>query len=376
MSRALLKAQRRLSVLANHVRGMSSQDVDDVQFSKCGIVGHARLNRPKALNALNLSMLSKLFAEFKRWEADDTVAAYVLSGNGGRAFCAGGDVRTLAQAAGAGDEAAIKEFFQTEFTVDHQLASLRKPVVALVDGVYMGGGVGIASQAPFRVATERTIFAMPETSIGFFPDVGVTHVLSRMGNLGRFIALTGMNLHGCDVLRAGLATHYVPSGSMDTLAKELEAISSADEIGSVLSRYHAESGADADDSSFLSRHGDEIESLFSGDSLPSIMNTLESLVSSSEFAKKMLSVLQTRCPQSLAVAWEQLRRNKDLSHHDVLVSDYRLALRVIVHSEFREGIRAALIDKDKWPKWSTSLDTIDVSPLFEPLPIDDWRPLS
>lgn len=364
MSRALVGAQRRLGVLAAHVRGMSSLDANDVEFSRCGVVGHAKLNRPKALNALNVSMLSKLALEFERWEADESVSVYLLSGNGGRAFCAGGDVRTLAQAATSGDDNTIKEFFQTEFSVDHQLATLRKPLVALVDNVYMGGGVGIASNAPVRIATERTTFAMPEPAIGFFPDVGVTHILSRMGNLGRFLALTGQSLRGGDVHRAGLATHFVPSENMPALVSDLESVSGGSDIEGVLSQYHKSSSAGGNES-YLSKNSVHIEEYFSGESLLHILEKLEK--DSNEFAKDAAAVLRSRCPLSLAVTWEQLRRNKDLSLYEVLCSDYRIALRMVYHAEFKEGIRAVLVDKDKNPKWTSRLETVNATPFFAPM---------
>ena len=357
-------------MLASHLRSMSSSGSDptDVEFLRNGCVGHAKLNRPKALNSLNVSMLSKLSEEFRRWEADDSVSLYLLSGNGGRAFCAGGDVRSLAKAATENDHAFLVEFFQTEFSVDHQLATLKKPLVALADGIWMGGGVGISAHAPVRVVTEKTVFAMPETGIGFFPDVGVTHVLSRMGNIGRFLALTGLTLRGHDVLLAGLATHFVPSDQMEALTKDLESVSAADSMSSVLEKYHAdEVSSPGGEPTYMRRHESDIEHLFAGDTLQAVLSGMEEKSSSNEFARDVLAVLKSRCPLSMAVTWEQLQRNKDLSLHEVLASDYRLALRTIVHSEFREGIRAALVDKDKNPQWTSSLDSVDVDSFFAPM---------
>lgn len=380
-------AVRRLLAVSRHLR-MSSDSAslgeqNDVLFSREGSAGVMQLNRPKALNSLNLSMITKMAPQFKQWEKDDGVAFYLLSGLGGKAFCAGGDVRTLADAGKSSDLQAANAFFFNEYRLDYQIATLSKPVFAFVDGIWMGGGVGITVHGGIRIATERTTFAMPETAIGFFPDVGVSHVLARMpNNLGCYLALTGQSLRGRDVLRAKLATHLVSTEQLPSLVKELQSVCASgaeatEKARALVEKYH-QSSADVEGKSLsiLLQHSSKIEEYFSGASVQEILAKLEE--SGESWQSEQAAVIRKRCPLSLAVAWEQLKRNASLSLKDVFVSDYRLGGRLVLHPDFSEGVRAVLVEKDHKPKWTTDLSTVDtqVERFFAPLekPEDEWTP--
>lgn len=213
----------------------------EVLLERRGCAGVITLNRPKLLNALSLNMIRQIYPQLKKWERDPDTFLIIIKGAGGKAFCAGGDVKALSEAKKAG-QTLSQDLFREEYILNNAIASCQKPYVALIDGITMGGGVGLSVHGQFRVATERSLFAMPETGIGLFPDVGGGYFLPRLqGKLGYFLALTGFRLKGRDVHRAGIATHFVDSEKLHVLEEELLALKSpsAEDVAGVLESYHA-----------------------------------------------------------------------------------------------------------------------------------------
>ncbi len=331
-------------------------------------VGRLSLNRPGALNALNLSMCEAMLAAVTAWRDDPSIRALLVDHAEGRGFCAGGDIRMLAES-GAADGVAARRFFFTEYRLNAALMAFGKPVIALMDGVVMGGGVGLALPATVRVATERTTFAMPETGIGLFPDVGGGWHLPRLpGKTGLWLALTGARLKAADCLALGLATHVVAS---EKIAELKAAILAGD--GSAADRLAAPVS-----SAPLAVHRAEIDRLFSGSSVEAIFADLAA--DGSEFAKAQLAVLETKSPQTLKVAYRQLSLGADAtSFTENMRMEYRIAARVVARHDFLEGVRAVIVDKDNAPKWSPArLEAVSealLDEIFAPLPSEqDWTP--
>jgi 3-hydroxyisobutyryl-CoA hydrolase len=290
---------------------MSTEDGAPVLFAGEGAIRTCVLNRPKALNALSLEMVRAMAPKLSEWSADDSVKAVVLKGAGAKAFCAGGDVVAVAQSASGalGDGRALaREFFYEEYELDYKIATLPKPVVAVCDGITMGGGVGLSMFAPFRVATENTLFAMPETGIGLFPDVGGSHFLPRLEEgLGMFLALTGSRLKGADVYQAGIATHFIASDRLADLESDIESIGVeattaqiSTNIGAILDGYHEATAEDSSsvDSWSLAPHLDVIRESFTAASVEAIIEKLEAQDPDSEFVAKQLKALGRMSPTS------------------------------------------------------------------------------
>ncbi|MFH4976195.1 hypothetical protein AB6A40_002904 [Gnathostoma spinigerum] len=331
------------------------------------------LNRPKALNALNLPMVRYLYPVLKEWNNDEKVSMVIIKGAGSKAFCAGGDVVAVTKSARARDpsQTVHKNFFREEYTLNHLIGRLSKPFVALIDGVTMGGGCGLSVHGPFRIATERTVLAMPETALGLFPDVGGSYFLPRLPhNLGMFLALTGHRLLGADVFHAGLATHYVPSDHLDNLEKELIHIPNADvndnSIRSVLNKYHFKALPPFSLSSDLK----EIEALFDGESIENIFTKLKN--NGGKFASEQLRLLSRMSPTSMKITFRQLKNGARMRFDEVFTMEYRMSQRCMDGNDFHEGCRAVLIDKDRNPKWIPStLEEVTedmVNSYFAPLP--------
>jgi enoyl-CoA hydratase len=339
------------------------------------------LNRPEALHALNTAMCAAMIDALLSWRDDDSVRAILIDhAPGTRGFCAGGDIRMLA-ASGAGDGAAARAFFHTEYRLNHLLFTCPKPVVALMDGVTMGGGVGISMPARFRIATERTSFAMPETGIGLFPDVGGGWYLPRLpGAIGTWLALTGARLKAADCFAAGIATHFMPSEILEAARAQIAGAAQTHDPARALS-----SGLDALSESagapkeLTEENRAHIDRLFAHASVEAIFDALE--VDGSEWAKSQLSTLRTKSPQTLKVAFRQLREGAAAaSFADEMRAEYRIGARVVMRHDFREGVRALIIDKDNNPRWDPpSLDGVTeamLDDIFAPLPPDqEWSPL-
>jgi enoyl-CoA hydratase len=337
-----------------------------------GKVGRLRLNRPKAIHALNEAMCRALMDALIAWRSDPEVELVLLDHAEGRGFCAGGDVRAVAES-GKSDGVAARAFFHTEYQLNHLLFTYAKPVVSFLDGIVMGGGVGIGLPAKYRVATERTMFAMPEATIGLFPDVGGGRYLSRLpGRLGQYLALTAARLDGADAKAIGLATHYAPSDALEKAKAGL--VAAPRDVEAIL----AAASIMPPEAPILAQRG-EIDRLFAADTLEEIIAALEA--DTGEWAQKVLTGLRTKSPQSCKVALRLLRegaRRTDFA--DEMRAEYGIAAHVSMRHDFIEGVRALLVDKDNAPKWDpatpegvtdTMLDTI-----FAPLPADEaWQPL-
>uniref|UniRef100_A0A3Q3XH13 3-hydroxyisobutyryl-CoA hydrolase n=1 Tax=Mola mola TaxID=94237 RepID=A0A3Q3XH13_MOLML len=334
---------------------MSTRVEPEVLLERVGCAGVITINRPKVLNALNLSMIRQICPHLQKWENDKETGIVIIKGAGGKAFCAGGDIRAVTEAGKAGESLA-EDFFREEYILNNAIGKcLQKPYIALIDGITMGGGVGLSVHGRFRVATEKTLFAMPETAIGLFPDVGGGYFLPRLrGKLGLFLALTGFRLKGRDVQRAGVATHFVESKKMADLEKELVDLKSpsAEGVSRVLESYQNQSGLDAEKPFVLEKHLSDIDRLFSSGSVEGIMQNLKA--DGSEFANKQAEMLSKMSPTSLKVTYKQLQAGATLSLPDVLVMEYRLSQACMRGCDFYEGVRAVLVDKDQSPKWNPS----------------------
>lgn len=342
---------------------------DDILFEKRGHAGFVTLNRPKALNALNHAMVKALADQLTRWAEDAEIAHVVITGAGDKAFCAGGDIRSIYDARQAGETDGLSSFFRDEYLLNAQIKAFPKPFIALIDGIVMGGGVGVSVHGSHRIGTEKTMFAMPETGIGFFPDVGGTYFLPRMPKQsGVYCALSAGRLKQGDALATGVLTHAIASESLIDLERALQ---SATDIGAALAPYLVtpERGP-------IAENLDVIEEIFSAKSVEEILARLEA--SSSDFAQKALAAIQGKSPTSVLIAFEQMRRGAALSFNDCMKLEYRIVSRIVQGTEFYEGIRAVLVDKDQTPKWSPSLfsqvDSADLASYFEE-PSDGDLPL-
>ncbi|MGV6820433.1 MAG: enoyl-CoA hydratase/isomerase family protein [Parvularcula sp.] len=333
-----------------------------------GAWGIITLNRPAALNSLTQEMCGDIDAALARWDSDPAVKAVLVEGEGERAFCAGGDIKSLAAAA-ARDPVAAADFFRTEYRMNVRVHRFSKPYVALLDGVTMGGGVGISMSASHRIATDRTVWAMPECMIGLVPDVGASWLLPRLKTgLGAWLGLTGQRLGAADLLTAGLATHHVPAASLDKCRAMLLELPLAEdpiaEIGLVLSRHHV-----GEDGQLVKQLG-EIARLF-GDygNVSHLITMLQS--DSSSLASTALGDIAAASPTSLALT-HRLLANVPESFEACISREFCVTSHCLAAHDFGEGVRAQIIDKDRAPKWlPASLAEIDASHLaayFEPPP--------
>lgn len=338
-----------------------------------GKVGRITLNRPKALHALNLSMCEAMIAALQGWRNEPAVELVMIDHNGERGFCAGGDIRMLAES-GAADGKAAMAFFHTEYRLNHLLFVYEKPVVAVMDGILMGGGVGLSMPCAYRIATERTTFAMPETGIGLFPDVGGGWFLPRLpGKTGLWLALTGARIKAADCLILGIATDYVQSADVEALKAAI--IADPADIESLLAQIDADPGHAplADNLAVLS-------DTFAMTSVEGIVAALEA--QGGEWAAAQLETLKTKSPQTMKVAFRQLKLGAKMDDFaDNMAMEYAIGARVVRRHDFIEGVRAVIIDKDGSPKWNPDrLDAVTESMLdeiFAPLPADEaWTPLT
>lgn len=300
------------------------------------------LNRPAALNALNRPMALAIHRALFDGAADPDVERIVIEGAGERAFCAGGDVAMLARQ-GKQDRALFEGFFHDEYRMNQAIARLVTPYVAILDGVTMGGGVGLSIHGPYRVATERTLFAMPETGIGLIPDVGGTHALSRLpGEIGTWLALTGARLKAADCVYAGIATHFVPSERLAVL-RDLLATGEED-IAEILETLDAPAGAGT-----LEALRDGIDFHFAHDSVEAILASLDE---GDDWAVAQAAQIRKMSPTSCKLTLLGLRMGVGADIEDALVTEYRMVCEIRNGHDFFEGVRAQLLDKDRNPLWS------------------------
>lgn len=305
-----------------------------------GNAGIITLNRPKALNALNTEMVRNAYAPLLQFEKDKSLV--IMKGTGGKAFCAGGDVVSLVQS----DPSYGEEFFRAEYTLNHLIGTYTIPYIAFIDGIVMGGGVGVSVHGKYRVATEKTMFAMPETAIGLFPDVGGSHFLPRLdGKLGIYLGLTGFRLKGKDVLKSGIATHYCESSKLASLESDLVASNGFADVEATLAKYSVK-----DDSEFvLAKNLAQINRCFDASTVEEIIENLEK--DGSEWARKTKEGLLKMSPTSLKVTLKQLSLGAKSTFADCFKMEFRLGSNHVRDSDFAEGVRALLIDKDNQPKW-------------------------
>ena len=334
--------------------------------------GRITLNRPRALNALTLEMLGELAVLLGQWAENDAIDSVLISGAGERAFCAGADVKSVYFAgqprivAERGSLAA--DFFRAEYELDYLIACYPKPILVYADAITMGGGMGIAVHASHCIVSESTIMAMPETAIGFIPDVGASYFLSRLGPLGVLLALTGHAIDGRQAVELGLATHFVERAHFDAL----QTCMANRDVDSCLSDFSAPLTASED----LILMRELAERCFSASSVSEITERLSSVAGQpasglARVADTFQEKLRERSPTSVSVAWEQLRRGRELSLRECLVMEYRTAQRCFQHRDFYEGVRAALVDKDRAPQWRPArIEDVDsqlVASYFEDL---------
>jgi enoyl-CoA hydratase len=340
----------------------------DILFERRGAAGLVTLNRPQALNAVSLGMVRALTRQLAEWEIDPAVTRVVVTANGQRAFSAGGDLRPLYDLGRAGryDEALV--YFREEYALNARIKRYRKPYVALIDGIVMGGGVGVSVHGSHRVAGDRFAFAMPEIGIGFFPDIGATWFLPRLpGELGTYCALTGERIAAGDGVAAGIATHRVASARFPEL---IEALCSAVPVDALLGAFAqpAEPGP-------VMAHRSTIDRLFCAEQVEDILAALDAADvaggAEAEFASALAALMRTKSPTSLKLTREQMRRGVSLDFTECMRTEFRIVSRIVRGHDFYEGVRAVIIDKDQAPRWQPStlaaVSAAEVERHFAPL---------
>ena len=337
-----------------------------------GVAGFLTLNRPKAIHALTQGMVGAMTEALLAWKDDPAVQVVIIDHSEGRGFCSGGDINLLRQSALTDNGVSGRKFFYEEYQLNHLLMVYPKPVVAFMDGITMGGGVGISQPARFRVATENTRYAMPETGIGLFPDVGGGWHLSRLpGRVGQFLALTGARLDGAECVWAGLSTHYLTA---ETLPAAKARIAAGEDVAAVLKALSVTppEARIAANAGLIARH-------FASDRYEDVLASLQA--DGGEWAAKELATLGTKSPQTCKVALRQLADSARLADFDAnMAMEYRIASRVLTLPDFAEGVRALIVDKTNDPQWNppTPEAVTDelVESIFAPLPADEeWKPL-
>ncbi len=316
-------------------------DEAEILLEHRGAVGLITLNRPKALNALTQGMVTAMQAQLLAWARDDAVKTVVIQGEGERAFCAGGDIRTLYDSGKAGTPYAL-EFYRDEYRLNALIKHYPKPYVALLRGFVMGGGVGVSVHGSHRIADESMQFAMPETGIGLFPDVGGSYFLPRLpGEIGMYLGLTGARLKTADALYAGVATHFVPAARRDTLLAAL--------VDGAAPDTALQSLAETVPAALLPEHREKIDRLFGCDCVEEILAGLDA--DHTDWSRDTAKTIRAKSPTATKLAFRQIREGKSLDFDDGMRMEFRMVNRVIAGHEFYEGVRATIIDKDGAPKW-------------------------
>ncbi len=345
---------------------------EDVLIHTDGAAGFLSLNRPRAIHALTLDMVHAMTAALQEWRDDPAIKVVIIDHAEGRGFCSGGDIAFLRNSALNDGGVSGRAFFHDEYQLNHLIFTYPKPVAAFMDGITMGGGVGISQPARFHVATENTRYAMPETGIGLFPDVGGGWYLSRLpGRIGQFLALTGARFDGAECKWAGLATHYMPHDDLAEAKKRLAAGHDPAQVLAALSVTPPEARVEA--------NAAKIALHFASDRFEDILASLEA--DDSDWAAKELATLRTKSPQTCKVALRQLHDSLGCADFaDNMAMEYRIASRVLTLPDFAEGVRAVIVDKDNAPQWNPTTpeavtDTL-IARIFAPLPAEEeWNPL-
>ncbi|KAI1341966.1 enoyl-CoA hydratase/isomerase [Xylariaceae sp. FL0016] len=366
------------------IKELPGDDPEDVLFNNLYGLRTVELNRPAKLNSLNGSMIRKILPRLIEWEKSDMANVIVMKGAGDKAFCAGGDVATLAQQNKQGQKGqnASVEYFAQEYKLDHYIATYKKPYIAFMDGITMGGGVGLSIHAPFRIATEKTVFAMPETTIGFFPDVGASFFLPKMpGFVGTYLALTSNRLTGANVFYSGIATHYLHSTSLATLESRLAELRFRDWDSykyrlEIIEMTIEEFVTGLPHNEPILLRGElrkAIDRCFSKDSIDEVMAALQAEEGPTKaWAEKTLETLHQRSPTSVHVALRQMRKARNWSIQETFQREHQIASKFMAHPDFVEGVSARLISKPATtPKWQpASLEEVQpgsdiASPMFQ-----------
>lgn len=341
----------------------------EVLLETRGAAGVITLNRPKALNALNLPMVREILPRLREWAKDPAITRVIIKGAGDRAFCAGGDVRALHDLGRAGRVGEALQFWREEYVLNDYIGSLPKPYISLIDGICMGGGFGLSAHGQYRVAGDRYLFAMPEVNIGLIPDVGGSHVLPRLpGAFGHFLALTATRIHAPAAHACGLATHVAHTEAFPALE---EALCAGGDVDTVLAEHCVLPG----DSAFVP-HLDFIAEAFGQESLPGIFSALETAAGNggkhAEFAATCLKAMRAASPTSLLLVMEQMRRGGRQDLSACMKMEMRMVSRIAEDGDFYEGVRAVLVDKDNSPRWNpTRLEDVDPAAIahhFDPIP--------
>jgi enoyl-CoA hydratase len=327
-------------------------ETSDILFSRHGAAGVITLNRPAALNAVTYAMVKALRAQLDAWGNDPAITRVVITAAGARAFSAGGDIRALTDLGRAGRQDEALQFWRDEYPLNAAIKNFRKPYVALIDGVVMGGGVGVSMHGSHRVAGDRFQFAMPEVGIGFFPDVGATWFLPRMpGEIGTFCGLTGERFGIADALAAGIATHRIPSARFPAL---LEGLSGTVSVDALLAAFAEPAGEGANAAPIWARKP-AIDRIFAGERVEAILASLDREAASgstdAQWAGKIAATMRGKSPLSLKLALAQVRRGASLDFAACMRTEFRIVSRVIYGHDFYEGVRAVIVDKDNKPRW-------------------------
>lgn len=339
-----------------------------------GAAGLLVLNRPKALNALTHNMVLTVAAQLREWAANPAITRVVLTAAGDRAFCAGGDLRFVVELCRAGRSHDALRFWADEYIMNTLIKRFPKPFVSLIDGICMGGGVGISVHGSHRVAGGRFLFAMPEVNIGFFPDVGGTWFLPRLpGESGAYCALTGERLMAADAVSLGIATHAIAS---ERFADLRDALYGTVPVDAILGAF-----SDSPATGPLAMRRAAIDRLFAGDDVETILSNLDREASGggehAQWAAETAAAMRKKCPTSLRVALAQVRRGKELTFDQCMQIEYRLATRLMQRHDFHEGVRAVLLDKDHAPRWRpetlAQVSGAEVDQLFAPLESGEWQ---
>ena len=340
---------------------IESEIPPEILFEHRGAVGLITLNRPKALNALTLGMLTAMRAQLTKWAGDPAVECVVIRGAGERAFCAGADIRAIRQSGLDGTSYAV-DFFREEYQLNAAIRHYPKPYIALIHGICMGGGIGVSVHGQYRIAGSTAVFAMPETGIGFLPDVGGSNFLSRCpGQIGLYLGLTGDRLDTRDALYVRLATHWVPSDEWPVLLDALERGDNPRDVTLELDRRPQNSA--------LSERRTKIDRIFSATSVEDCLTLLDR--DDKDWSHDLAALMRARSPTSLKLTYSQIRMGSGLEFDDCMRMEFRIASRILQGHDFYEGVRAVIIDKDNAPRWQpatlTEVEDSDVQAYFAPL---------
>ena len=335
---------------------------DEILFATVGAAGVVTLNRPRALNALTLGMVRALHRKLEEWAADPLIERVLVKGEGERAFCAGGDIRALYDWGTAGDPLAVG-FYGEEYVLNTFIKEYPKPYIALMDGITMGGGVGLSVHGSHRVATERLTFAMPETGIGLFPDVGGTYFLPRCpGRMGTWLALTGARIAAADAIHAGIATCHVDSARLGDLEAAL--VVPGIDVDAAIAAHAGDPGA-----SPAEGLAPTIDALFAPDTVEGVLDALDA--DGTDWAARQAAAMRSKSPTSLKVARRQMIEGAKADFRSCMQIEFRVVSRIMKGPDFYEGVRATIIDKDGKPAWNPSrledVSEADIDRIFAPL---------